>query len=124
MGLNQTDLHVGPTPDQRRWARRRKRRYPPRAPFPTQNSKGTPRSGTNPVTGSVLNLFQANDDPRRFGPMRGQLRKVRIAPISKAYHLSVLSFHSRNLDQFQHVESAGVEEKGMMPEHFAELRDC
>src|ERR1700739_3159438 len=71
-----------------------------------------------------MNLFQANDDSSRFGLMRGQLRKVRIAPISKAYHLSVLSFHSRNLDQFQHVESFRIEEEGMMPKQFAELRNC
>jgi len=82
------------------------------------------RFGTEVVAVSVLNLFQVNDDPGRFGLMRGQLRKVRIAPISKAYHLSVLSFHSRNLEQLQHVESPGVEKEGMMPKHFAELRDC
>jgi hypothetical protein len=82
-----------------------------------------PLKSTDAVIVSVLNLFQANDEPRRFGPMRGQLRKVGIAPISKAYYLAVLSFHSRNLEQFQHVESFGVEKKGMMPEQFAELPD-
>src|ERR1700741_392664 len=81
------------------------------------------RAGTEAVTVSVSNLFQVNDDPRRFGLMRRQLREVRIAPISKAYHLSMLSFHSRDLEQLQHVESSGVEEKGMRPKQFAELRD-
>jgi addiction module HigA family antidote len=73
---------------------------------------------------SVLNLFQANDDPCRFWPMRGELRKLLIAPISKAYDLSFLSFHSGNLEQLQNVESPGVEEESMMPKQFAELRDC
>jgi len=59
----------------------------------------------------MLNLFQTDDDARRLGLMRGQLRKVRIAPIGNAYHLSVLSFHSRNLEQLQHVESPGVEKE-------------
>ena len=76
------------------------------------------------VTVSVVNLFQANDDARRFGLVCSQLRKVRIAPISKAYYLSVLSFHSRNFEQLQHVESPGVEKEGMMPKQFAEFRDC
>jgi hypothetical protein len=82
------------------------------------------RFGTDAVTVSVLNLFQANDDPCRFWPMRGELRKLLIAPISKAYDLSFLSFHSGNLEQFQNVESPGVEEESMMPKQFAELRDC
>jgi hypothetical protein len=43
------------------------------------------------------NLFQADDDPRRLGLMRGQFRKLRISPIGNAYHLSILSFHSWNL---------------------------
>jgi len=71
----------------------------------------------------MSNLFQANDDAGRLGLMRGQRRKVRIAPVGNAYHFSVLSFHSRNLEQLQHVESLGVEKEGMMPKQFAELRD-
>jgi hypothetical protein len=76
------------------------------------------------VTASVVNLFQANDDARRFGLVCSQLRKVRIAPISKTYYLSVLCFHPRNLEQLQHVEPSVVEKEGMMPKQFAELRDC
>jgi len=72
----------------------------------------------------VLNLFQANDDSRRFRLMRGQLRKLRVAPISKAHYLSLLSFHSRNFEQLQHAKSSVVEKEGMMPKHVAELRDC
>jgi hypothetical protein len=56
--------------------------------------------------------------------MCGQLRKVRITPVGKAYHLSILSFHSRNLKQLQNVESPCVEEEGVMPKQFAELDHC
>ena len=76
------------------------------------------------VTVSMLNLSQANDDARWLGLMRGQLRKVRIAPVGNAYHLSALGFHSRNLEQLQHVEPPGVEKEGVLSKEFAELRDC
>ena len=76
------------------------------------------------VTVSVVNLFQANDDARRFGLVCSQLRKVRIAPISKAYYLSVLSFHPWNFEQLPYVESPGVEKESMMPKQLAKLRDC
>src|SRR5262245_18022321 len=72
----------------------------------------------------MLNLFQANDDARWLRLMCGKLRKVRIAPVSNAYHLSVLGFHSRNLEQLQDVEPPGVEKEGVMPKQFAELCDC
>jgi len=71
----------------------------------------------------VVNLFQSNDNARRFGLVRPQLCKVRIAPISKAYYFSVLSFHTRNFEQLQHVESSGVEKESMMPKQLAKLRD-
>jgi len=73
---------------------------------------------------SVSHLRQVNDDTCRFGLMRSQLREVSIAPISKTHHLSILSLHSRNLKQFQNVQSSGIEKKGMLPKHLAELRDC
>ena len=69
----------------------------------------------------MVNLFQSNDDARRFGLVRPQLRKVRIAPISKANYFSVLSFHTRNFEQLQHVESSGVEKESMMPK---QLQSC
>jgi hypothetical protein len=73
------------------------------------------------VTASVSNLFQANDDACRFGLVRSQFCKVRIAPFSKPYYLSVLSFRPRNFEQLQYVESAGVEKESMMPKQFAKL---
>jgi hypothetical protein len=74
--------------------------------------------------GSVVDLFQANDDARRFGLVRRQSCEVRIAPFSKPYYFSVLSFHPWNLKQLQYVESPGIEKERMMPKQFAELRDC
>jgi hypothetical protein len=72
----------------------------------------------------MQDFLQADDNARRFGLMRGQLREVRTAPIGKAYHLSVLRFHSWNLKQLQHVETPCVEEKGVVPKKLAELRHC
>ena len=43
------------------------------------------------VTVSVVNLFQANDDARRFGLVRRQLCKVRIAPFGKPYYLCIVA---------------------------------
>jgi len=71
----------------------------------------------------MSDLRQVNDDTRRFGLVCGQFRKVCIAPIGKAYHLSVLSFHSGKLNQFQNVQSPAIEKEGMLPKHLAELRD-
>src|SRR5579859_650346 len=73
---------------------------------------------------SMSYLCQVNDDTCRLGLMRSQLREVCIAPIGKAYDLPILSFHSRNLEQFQNVQSPVVEKEGVLPEHLAELRDC
>jgi len=56
--------------------------------------------------------------------MRSQHYKVSIAPFSKPYYLTVLSFHPWNFEQLQYVESPGVEKESMMPKQFAELRDC
>jgi hypothetical protein len=73
---------------------------------------------------SVVDLFQANDDARRFGLVRRQLCKVRIGPFSKPYYLSVLGFHPWYFEQLQYAESPGVEKESMMPKQFAELLDC
>ena len=56
--------------------------------------------------------------------MRSQLCKTSIAPYSKPYYFAVPSFHPWNFDQFQYVESPGVEKESMMPKQFAELRGC
>ena len=76
------------------------------------------------VTVSVVNLFQANDDARRFGLVRRQLCKVRIAPFGKPYYLPVLRFHPRYFEQLQYAESPGVQKEGMMSNQLAEFRDC
>jgi hypothetical protein len=65
-----------------------------------------------------------NDDISRFRLVRSQLRKIGIAPFSKAYHLSVVSFPFRELKQFQKRGALGGEIEGMTPKQFAELRDC
>jgi len=82
------------------------------------------RSGIEVVDTLVPDLCQVNDNTRRFGLMRSQLRKVCIAPISNAYDLSVLSFHSWKFKQLQDVEAPGIEKESMMPKQFAELCDC
>ena len=74
-----------------------------------------------PLSLSVLDLFQANDDPGRFGVMRGHLRKACIAPISQTYDLSFLGFHPGNFKQLQHMQPPCVEEEGMLPEQLAKL---
>jgi hypothetical protein len=56
--------------------------------------------------------------------MCSQTCKVRIGPVSKPYHLSILSFGPWNLDQLQDVKSSVVKKECMVPKQFAELRDC
>ena len=56
--------------------------------------------------------------------MCSQTCKVRIGPISKPYHLSILSIGPWNLDQLQHIKSSVVKKECMVPKQFAEMRDC
>jgi hypothetical protein len=80
---------------------------------------GSQKVGIN----SLESLLKTNDEAGRFRLMCGQLCKVRITPISKAYYLTVLSFHPGNFEHLQHVKSPGVEKESMMPKQFAEMRD-
>ena len=76
------------------------------------------------VTVSMLSLFQVNHQARRLWLMRCQSHYVCIAPFGNAYHFSIMSVCSRNLDQFQDVQSPRVEKKRMMSKQFAELGGC
>jgi hypothetical protein len=74
-----------------------------------------------PLRPSVLDFFQANDDPGRFGSMCGQFGKACIAPISETYELPFLGFHPGNFEQLQYMQPPRVEEEGVLPEQLAKL---
>jgi hypothetical protein len=59
------------------------------AEFRYLSARGTAaRCRVEVVTTSMLDFLKADNEARRFGLMRGQLRKVHVAPIGKAHNLS------------------------------------